>query len=253
MYSVIMMAAMATNGPDAVSFGHRRASYGCNGCVGCVGCDGGCGGCFGCGGGWGRSRWGGGWGCSGYGLHGCYGVVSYGQYGCHGIHHGSCFGNYGGTACYGGCYGSCLGCYAHQAGCYGGCYGQPIWYGPPASYNESGNPMVAPPATNPATPPVGKPADGKPAGGAAKLIIDIPATAKLFIDDMPMNGADTTRKFTTPALEPGQTYFYSVRVEGTRNGEPINETRKVLVRGGEIIRESFNDAKKADAVVKADR
>lgn len=252
MYSVIMMAAMATNGPDAVAFGRHRAAWGCagcyGGCVGCVGCVG-CDGCWG-GGGWGRARWRGGWGCAGYGLHGCYGVVSYGQYGCGGIHHGSCFGVYGGTACYGGCYGSCLGCYAHQAGCYGGCYGQPIWYGPPAAWHESGNPMVAPPANT--TPPQGKPADAKPAGGAAKLIIEVPATAKLFIDDLPMKGVDTTRKFTTPALEPGQTYYYNVRIEDTRDGQTVTETRKVLVRGGETIRESFT-APKADAVAKANR
>lgn len=244
MYSVIMMAALATNGPDAVAFGrHRGGCSGCYGCSGCVGCWGSCWGCGGCYGG----RWAGGWGCGGYGLHGCYGVVSYGQYGCVGIHHGSCFGVYGGTACYGGCYGSCIGCVGHYSGCYG--YGAPIWYGPPAM-QPAGNPMVAPPAAAPAGTP--KTPDAKPAGGAAKLIIDMPQGAKLFIDDMPITVRETTREFATPALQPGQTYYYQVRVEGSRDGQPMNETRRVLVRANELVRESFVDSK-ASTVVKLDR
>lgn len=256
MYSVILMAALTASGPEAASFGHKhRAS--CNGCYGysCGGCYGGwscagCSGCWGCGGCWG---WGGGSSCGGcYGVHGGYAQVAYGIYGCSGYHFHcqSCFGNYGGTACYGGCYGSCIGCLGSYTSCMGGCYGTPIWYGhgtvigPSHHGMESGNPMtmpaekVAPPTPKSDTPPA-----PKPAGGAAKLIIDAPADAKLFVDDMPIRSA--SRHFSTPVLEAGQTYYYTVRVESSRGVE----TRRVLVRANEIARESFGAAK-TDAVVK---
>ena len=45
------------------------------------------------------------------------------------------------------------------------------------------------------------------------------------------------------ALEAGQTYFYTVRVETNRDGQPVSETRRVLVRANEVVRESFSDAK----------
>lgn len=235
MYSVVMMAAFAANGPDAIDFArkYRAARFAVGyadpywGAVGPA-----------------RGYWGG---DNGYGVHGCYGVVAYGQYGAP-MYHGysSCFGLYGGTACYGGCYGSCLGCIAHTAGCYGGCYGQPIWYGPGPAYHPAGNPMVAPPAAKPNDPP--KAAEKAP--GAAKLILDIPAQAKLYVDDLPMTGTDTTRFFRTPELIPGQTYYYNVRVEATRDGQPTTESRRVLVRAGETVRESFNTASPGAVVSK---
>lgn len=269
MYSVILMAAMSANGPDAVSFHRNRvAAYSCQGCYGCGGCVSmGCGGCYGsgCGGCFGghngfNSCWGQGGGGN-YGVHGCYGVVAYGVYGCSGYHnHHSCFGQYGGTACYGGCYGSCMGCYGHyagchgqQQGCYGGCYGSPVWYGygtvmtPAAPYHESGNPMVAPAGKDTKDAPK---VETKPMSNSAKLIIDAPADAALYVDDMPVK-ADKNRQFSTPALEPGQTYYYTVRIEMLRDGKPVSESRRVLVRANEVARESFGD--KATAVVQAGR
>lgn len=234
MYSVVMMAAFAANGPDAVEFCKRfraaRVAVGCHGCFGG-------GACWGAPvGGFVQTGWGG---DSGYGVHGCYGVVAYGQWGCAGYHaFSSCFGLYGGTACYGGCYGSCLGCIAHQAGCYGGCYGQPIWYGPAQPYHPAGNPLAAP-AAPPTAAPKAEPV--KPAGaGAAKLTLEVPAQAKVYVDDMPLKGSDTVRHFRTPELEPGQTYYYTFRVEAVRDGQPVTETRRVIVRAGEAVREVFS-------------
>jgi uncharacterized protein (TIGR03000 family) len=238
MYSIVLMAALAANGPDAASWGHRAyRGTSCYGCAGCYGCNG----CYGSG--WGA-------GCHGfnYGVYGCYGVVAYGQYGGDSYHnYCSCFGQYGGTACYGGCYGSCLGCYGHYAGCYGGCYGQPIWYGPNVPYHPSGNPMAAPPEKLKDAPP---PPAAKPmGGGAAKVIFDVPEGSTLFVEEQPIKGQSATRQFSTPELVPGQTYYYTVRVDTTRDGKPVSETRRVLVRAGDLVRESFFDAK-ADAVVK---
>ena len=219
MYSIVMMAALATNGPDAVEWGRRGGGcYGCSGCMGCNGCSGCWGGC------WGGGRWGG---CHGYGCNGCYGQVAYGQYGGDNYHgYCSCFGQYGGTACYGGCYGSCMGCTGHYAGCYGGCYGQPIWYGPSQPYHPADNPMAAPPPQNkPADAPKEGQAPAKPMGGA-KVIFDMPEGANLFVEEQPIKGTAASRSYTTPSLVPGQTYFYTVRVETVRDGKPLSETRQ---------------------------
>jgi uncharacterized protein (TIGR03000 family) len=253
MYSIVLMAALATNGPDTTAWGHRHGGYSCCGCNGSYA---GCGGCYGGGGGWGSS-----WGGGNYGVYGCYGVVAYGQYGGDNYHgYCSCFGVYGGTACYGGCYGSCMGCNAHYAGCYGGCYGQPIWYGPSTPYHPVAAPGGPPgpyaPAGNPMTAPQEKPKDGppaaKPAGGAAKVIFDLPEGANLFVEEQPIKGQAATRQFSTPELVVGQTYYYTVRVESTRDGKPVSESRRVLVRAGDMVRESFLDAK-GDAVAKMPR
>jgi len=83
--------------------------------------------------------------------------------------------------------------------------------------------------------------------GAAKLIIDVPVGSKLFIDDLPMTVRDKPREFTTPTLEPGVTYYYEVRVEGS-----VSESRRVLVRSGDTLRESFG-SKKPDAIVRASK
>jgi uncharacterized protein (TIGR03000 family) len=81
----------------------------------------------------------------------------------------------------------------------------------------------------------------------AKLIVELPANAKLFIDDMPMKAEAGVRSFNTPALEPGQAYYYMVRVETMRDGQPVSETRRVIVRAGQVARADFKELE-SDAV-----
>jgi len=75
----------------------------------------------------------------------------------------------------------------------------------------------------------------------AKLVVELPADAKLYIDDRPMKAAAGVRTFNTPTLEPGQAYYYMVRVETMRDGKPVSETRRVIVRAGQIARADFKD------------
>jgi uncharacterized protein (TIGR03000 family) len=63
----------------------------------------------------------------------------------------------------------------------------------------------------------------------------------LYIDDLPMKNASGTRTFSTPTLEPGQAYYYMVRAEVMREGKPVSETRRVIVRAGQTIRADFKD------------
>jgi len=206
MYSVILMAALTTNTADAPAF-HKHG-----------------GSCYG-----------------GIGLHS-------GQY-C------SCMGAWGGCAgCYGGYgAGACYGCMGYGGGSglpYGGWYG----YGAPAPYTPSGNPMTVPappgtpPAPAPGTPPVTpeKPPVSPSArlgiyGAPAKLVIEKPVDAKLFVDNIPVAADAASKTFTTPELSPTQAYYYMVRIEMTREGKPVTETRRVIVRAGETATETFRE------------
>jgi len=73
----------------------------------------------------------------------------------------------------------------------------------------------------------------------AKLVVDLPADAKLFIDDQPMKTTAEKRSFNTPTLLPGQAYFYDLRAEVVRDGKTYTETSRVIVKAGETATASF--------------
>src|SRR5262249_20676646 len=81
----------------------------------------------------------------------------------------------------------------------------------------------------------------KKVDGSARLIIDVPTDAKLYIDDQPMKTQSARRTFSTPALQPGQTYYYEVRAEVVRDGKTQAETKRVIVRSGEVVRAAFRE------------
>ncbi|MHB1422552.1 MAG: TIGR03000 domain-containing protein [Gemmataceae bacterium] len=175
--------------------------------------------------------------------HGCCGCYGGGCCGCY----GGCYGCYGGCmGCYGGCMG-CMGCYG--GGCYGCWGGYGGWGG---GYGMSYPGTVLPstgayPGTGaPAGEQLGLPAEDKTKKSTmlptkAKLVVDLPPNSKLFIDDMPIKSAPGLRSFNTPNLEPGQAYYYMVRVETVRDGKTVSETRRVIVRAGQIARADFKD------------
>jgi len=258
MYSVVLMAALATSS-SAPDFGHRHGcSGGYSGCYG--GCYGGnygygCG-CGGYGSGYGGYCYGsygyGGYGCSGYGSH-CFGQYSgwnsYGCYGCSGYGGWSCaggWGGYAGTSPYG--YWSCSG-----GGPYYGCYGGYSGYGVPVT-GQAVTPYSNVPSTvtpNTVTPstvtpkaeetPLPTPLKKKDGleQSRVKVRIDVPADAKLYVDDMLVKSGAGVRVFQTPELDPTRTYFYDVRVELTRNGQTLSETQRLIIRPGQDAAVSF--------------
>jgi uncharacterized protein (TIGR03000 family) len=173
------------------------------------------------------------------------GGACYGGIGLHSGAYASCMGCAG---CYGGAFGggACYGCMG-----YGGSYGQPYggWYGygAPPAYTPSGNPMVVPtppgtPPMPPVTPPVTPPSARLGGYGApAKLVIEKPVDAKLFVDNIPVAAEVASKTFTTPELVPTQAYYYMVRIEMMREGKPVSETRRVIVRAGETATENFRE------------
>ncbi|HEY1860747.1 MAG TPA: TIGR03000 domain-containing protein [Gemmataceae bacterium] len=164
-----------------------------------------------------------------YSCAGCRGCT--GCAGCTGCYGGGCWGNcYGGF--YSGCYGSTYSCY----GCYGcqGCYG---CYGCVGSTYIA--PSVMPPAGGTDTKEKTDKETARPS--KAKLVVELPADSKLYIDDQLMKSSTSVRSFSTPELELGQAYYYILRVEVARDGKTYQETKSVVIRAGEQIRASFTD------------
>jgi uncharacterized protein (TIGR03000 family) len=192
---------------------------------------------------------------------------------CAGSCYGSCYGNYGidyPNCCgngygngYGYAFGACHGCWGgfhSYSNCWGGysCCGSGYpwdWssYGCNGcwgTYGEMSSPyFVQPPPgvkQGEPIPPPKKPDDTtKPpesmAPTRARLIVEVPADAKLFIDDHAMKTSSEHRAYQTPDLEPGQTYYYEVRVEVERDGKMLSETKRVLVRAGQEAHADFSD------------
>jgi len=209
MYSVVLMMAL-TGGAELPQ------SHGCRGGNGCYG--GGYGGCYGGG------CWGGG-GCYGGGGHGCrgggHGLFSRmrGGHGCHGS-----------NGCYGGGYGGCYGGGGWGGGCYGGggwgggCYGGGYQAMPAGTGTPS---KEAAPAPAPKTGFLAAP---------ATIVVTLPVDAKLTIDDTATKATSGTRVFSSPVLEPGKDYFYTLKAEMIQDGKPVTASKRISVRAGEETR-----------------
>jgi uncharacterized protein (TIGR03000 family) len=75
----------------------------------------------------------------------------------------------------------------------------------------------------------------------AKVVVELPANAKLYVDGLLVHDAAGVQTFNTPALEPGKAYFYLVSIEMMRDGQPLSETRRIIVRAGQVARADFKD------------
>jgi uncharacterized protein (TIGR03000 family) len=223
MYSVVLMAMLAAGG-DAPNCGHKTGcGHGCGGYYGYAGC---------CGYGY------------GYGADCCDG--GYGALGWYSGGWGSCYGG-----CWGGCYG-CHGCY----GCYGyygcntnGCYnGLGFTPGVPTLVDPHGSAPFIPPMPEGSGAPKGSPSQtGATSGGKAKLVLEVPQGAKIYVDGTLTRSTATQRVFSTPHLEVGQSYYYDFRIEVERDGKTFTENKRVIVKAGEDYKESFADLGKRPA------
>ena len=176
---------------------------------------------------------------------GCYSSACY----------GSCYGSGYSSACYGSCYGSSSfgsGCYGS---CYGsGCYGASCFGSAPVIFGgESyGAPMNAPvgehygtvclSGTGTDTVVAARPSISVEVAGddkaTASLSVELPAAAKLYVDGHLIAGAGEARQFHTPELPRGQAFFYEVKAEVEVNGKVEVESKRVVVKAGESLRES---------------
>ena len=59
--------------------------------------------------------------------------------------------------------------------------------------------------------------------GVAYLNVNVPADAKVYLQDQLMTVGGTERRFVTPQMENGVQHVYTVKVEVVRNGQTIVE------------------------------
>lgn len=72
-----------------------------------------------------------------------------------------------------------------------------------------------------------------PVINTAQITVQVPAGAKLWIDNQPSTQTGAVRTFETPAtLEPGRTYSYKVTAEWVENGQPVVRERTVEFSAG---------------------
>src|SRR5436305_6226103 len=121
-----------------------------------------------------------------------------------------------------------------------------------------GAPMMAPGMPGPGMPPppAVRPEGGRPApapapaaGGDARpplvlanqaqVIVSLPADAKLFIDDQPTVSTSANRTFVSPTLDAGKDYYYTLKAEVVRDGQPVSVYRQLTVRAGETVQATF--------------
>jgi len=69
-------------------------------------------------------------------------------------------------------------------------------------------------------------------GNEATIVVHLPAEATLTIDGQPTQSRSNTRTFTSPPLEPGKTYSYTLRAEMNRDGRLQNVKKTVDVQAG---------------------
>jgi len=159
--------------------------------------------------------------------------------GCYGGCYGGCYcgGYYGG----GGCYGGCGGCYGGWGGCYGGwggCYGSGGGYG---GYGGRGGYYST---YNSAyvynTAPVTYQSAQSPGAASARLIVHLPAGARLTVNDAPTIQTSSRRVFESPPLQRGRTYYYTLKAEVMRDGQTLTTTQEVAVVAGREMDVNLN-------------
>jgi len=229
MYTVVLMAALSTT-PSTQAWHRAR---GCNGCScggyascysGANGGGWGCYGCYGYGHPWSAASW-----TSGSYGNGVFGPGAYGH-GVYGTH----------PAGYG-----CAGCHGAYSG--GSCYGHPSQHAvttpapPSMPLAPEGRPETKPGKTYEEAPLPKPPIPKSGEQARVKVIIDLPADARLFVDGQPMKGTSSRRMFQTPELIPGQTYYYELRAEIERDGQIITANQRIILQPGRDVAASFAD------------
>jgi uncharacterized protein (TIGR03000 family) len=94
------------------------------------------------------------------------------------------------------------------------------------------------------------PALGQAERAKAEITILVPADAEVFFDGDPTTQKGAERRFFTPLLEVGKKYHYDVRARWTKNGQTVEQTRRVEVSGGGSVRVDFLAPEKRVVVAK---
>ena len=85
--------------------------------------------------------------------------------------------------------------------------------------------------------------------GQAFVTVNVPADAKVFVNGMATTSTDTTRQYVSRGLVSGYNYTYEVRVEVTRDGRVVEETKTLNLRAGDNSELAFNMPVKSETTL----
>jgi len=66
----------------------------------------------------------------------------------------------------------------------------------------------------------------------ATIIVNLPAEAKLTIDDAATKQTSARRVFVSPTLNAGESYSYTLKAEFVAEGKPVVQSKTVTVTAG---------------------
>ncbi len=73
----------------------------------------------------------------------------------------------------------------------------------------------------------------------ARITVQLPEDARLYVDDVAAPLTSATRSFETPNLEPGRAYTYTIKAEVVRNGQTRTDSRRVEFQAGKAVTVDF--------------
>lgn len=85
----------------------------------------------------------------------------------------------------------------------------------------------------------------------AKILVNLPADAKLFVDDFATKSTTAARTFATPELAAGAMFTYTLKAEIVRDGKTLTTSEKIAVKAGDEIRVNLPVEKFAAATLAA--
>ena len=75
----------------------------------------------------------------------------------------------------------------------------------------------------------------------AKVMVKVPADAKLYVDGVLCPQTTPVRSFETPKLDAGVTYTYTLKAELVRNGKTMTDSKKIEMQAGKEVSVDFTD------------
>ena len=74
----------------------------------------------------------------------------------------------------------------------------------------------------------------------ARVVVKLPADARLWVDQVECPLSGDVRAFDTPNLDPQQSYTYTLLVAVQRNGQIVQDSRRVQLTPGRQVEVDFN-------------
>jgi uncharacterized protein (TIGR03000 family) len=211
----IALVAMVALACDTQAFWGSRGSYGSAGSYGSSGSYG----SFGSSGSYGST--------GSYGSSGSY--ASSGSYGSHGSNGGLFARHRARKAARRAAWG-CSGSYASS-----GSYGSTGSYGSNGSYGSAGSAgsYSTPVSYDAGCDCVTTTTEGSTVATTSGMLrVEVPADAKVFVNDKLTTSTGTHRQYVSNGLKAGQNYSYDVRVEYTVDGKPVTENKQITLTAG---------------------